>query len=146
MAPGDVYTGLERGVIDGYGWTYTGIDVFGWNEVSKYVINHPFYSLDGSLLINQSVWDKLPEDVKAGLREVGVDLEQAVQDFIRARLVKEDARLEELGMKLISFSNEDATRFVDTAYEAGWKDFLEKNKSAFAAKPGLANKLVELGK
>jgi len=146
MAPGDVYTGLERGVIDGYGWTYTGIDVFGWNEVSKYVINHPFYSLDGSLLINQSVWDKLPEDVKAGLREVGVDLEQAVQDFIRARLVKEDARLEELGMKLISFSNEDATRFVDTAYEAGWKDFLEKNKSAFAAKPGLASKLVELGK
>lgn len=145
MAPGDVYTGLERGVIDGYGWTYNGVNVFGWNEVSKYVINHPFYSLDGALLINQSAWDKLPDDVKAGLKEVGAELEIAVQDFIRNRLIEEDARLKELGMKFVTFSEEGAKHYVDSAYEAGWKDFLEKNESAFAAKPGLADKLVALG-
>src|SRR3546814_17604969 len=71
IAPGDVYTALERSLIDGYGWTSTGLDVFGWNEVSSYVIDHPFYSLDGALLINQQGWDGLPVDVRAGLAEPG---------------------------------------------------------------------------
>src|SRR3546814_20901191 len=83
IAPGDVYTALERSLIDGYGWTYTGIDVFGWNEVSSYVIDHPFYSLDGALLINQQVWDGLPEDVPAGPEEHGPDLERRVETFIQ---------------------------------------------------------------
>ncbi|MDA0261394.1 MAG: hypothetical protein O3A21_04260, partial [Proteobacteria bacterium] len=42
MAPSDVYTALERGTVDGYGWAYLGVKDFGWYEVSKYVINHPF--------------------------------------------------------------------------------------------------------
>jgi TRAP-type C4-dicarboxylate transport system substrate-binding protein len=31
-APGEVYTALERGVVDGYGWPITGIFDLGWQE------------------------------------------------------------------------------------------------------------------
>lgn len=31
-APGEVYTALERGVVDGYGWSITGIFDLGWHE------------------------------------------------------------------------------------------------------------------
>lgn len=145
MAPGDVYTALERGVVDGFGWTYTGIDIWGWHEVSKYVINHPFYSLDGAILINANVWNRLPTDIKDALEEIGAQVEGKVQEFIQSRLSKEDERLAKLGMKFITFSESDAKRYLNTAYEAGWADFLAKNKAAIAAKPDLVKQLQELG-
>ena len=145
MAPGDVYTALERGVVDGFGWTYTGIDVWGWQEVCKYVINHPFYSLDGAILINQDVWNKLPGDIKSALEEIGVQVEIKVQEFIQARMEKEDERLAKLGMKFTTFSPADAKKYVDTAYKAGWSDFLSKNAAAFKKQPDLEEKLMKLG-
>lgn len=145
MAPGDVYTALERGMINGYGWTYTGIDVFGWNEHSSYVIDHPFYSLDGALLINSEVWDGLPEDVRAGLEEVGVELERAVEAYMGEKLEAEDARLAELGMSFIRFSEEGAEKYLTAATEAGWADFLSRNEAVFAADPTLAEKLLSAG-
>jgi TRAP-type C4-dicarboxylate transport system substrate-binding protein len=145
MAPGDVYTALERGMINGYGWTYTGLDVFGWHEHSSYVIDHPFYSLDGALLVNQEVWDDLPEDVQAGLEEVGVELERAVEAYMGEKLEAEDDRLAELGMSFITFSEEGAQRYLDAAMEAGWADFLARNEAIFAADPTLAESLLEAG-
>jgi TRAP-type C4-dicarboxylate transport system substrate-binding protein len=145
MAPGDVYTAMERSVVDGYGWTYTGIDVFGWNEVTRYVIDHPFYSLDGSILVNKGVWDKLPGDVRTTLTEIGVELEDRVEKFMGDRLNKEDQKLRKLGLQFIKFSPADAERYVRTAYDAGWKDFIEKNEAAIKSNPGIIEKLQQLG-
>lgn len=145
MGPGDVYTALERGVVDAYGWTYTGIDVFGWNEVTKYVVDHPFYSLDGALLISKAAWDKMPPDVQKTMEEIGVELEQKVQDFMADRLKKEDQKLRKLGLQYIKFSDADAAMFLKTANDAGWKDFVEKNADAIKANPGLLDTLQKLG-
>lgn len=145
MAPADVYTAMERGVVDGYGWTYTGIDVFGWNEVTKFVIDHPFYSLDGAILINKAVWDKMPADVRATLEQIGADLELEVQKYIGDRLSKEDQKLRKLGVLPITFSKADAERYIKVAYEAGWKDFVEKNADAIKANPGVLESLQRLG-
>src|SRR6185312_6471172 len=43
-APGEVYTALERGVVDGYGWPITGVFDLGWNERTKYRVDPGFYS------------------------------------------------------------------------------------------------------
>jgi TRAP-type C4-dicarboxylate transport system substrate-binding protein len=145
MAPGDVYTAMERGVVDGYGWTYTGIDVFGWNEVTKFVVDHPFYSLDGVILMNKSAFDKLPADIQTALLEIGAELEVKVQAYMADRLSKEDAKLKKLGMQMIKFSPADAASYVKTANDAGWKDFIEKNAAAIKANPGLLEKLQSTG-
>jgi TRAP-type C4-dicarboxylate transport system substrate-binding protein len=145
MAPGEVYTAMERGVVDGYGWTYTGIDVFGWNDVTKFVIDHPFYSLDGAILISKQAWDKLPPDVQVIMNEIGAELEQRTQAFMADRLSKEDAKLKKLGLQYIQFSPADAAHYVKTANEAGWKDFVEKNDAAIKANPGLLERLQQTG-
>ena len=38
-APGEVYTALERNVIDGYGWPTQGILDLGWQEKTKYRVD-----------------------------------------------------------------------------------------------------------
>src|SRR5499427_6952314 len=68
-APGEVYTALERGVVDGYGWPITGIFDLGWNERTKYRVDPGFYSAEVSILINKTVWDGLTPAQQAVLRK-----------------------------------------------------------------------------
>ena len=145
IAPGEVYTALERGAIDGYGWTYTGISLFGWQEKTKFIINHSFYSLDGAILMNKSAYDKLPADVKKTLDEISVETEKRVEKDISERLSKEDEALKKAGIKFIRFSDADAKTYLKKANEAGWQDFLDKNKALVDKNPGLVDELAKKG-
>lgn len=145
IAPGEVYTALERGTIQGYGWTYTGIGTFGWDEKTKYVIDHPFYSLDGALLVNKAAYDALPDDVKQALDEIAVELEKRVEEFFAGKFETEDAELREKGIEFLRFSDDDAAKFLDTAYKAGWDDFLAKNKQVLDQNPALVEQLRQTG-
>ena len=48
-APGEVYTALERGVVDGYGWPTAGIFDLGWHEKTKYRVDPGFYTAEVSI-------------------------------------------------------------------------------------------------
>ncbi|MDD5204960.1 MAG: TRAP transporter substrate-binding protein DctP, partial [Desulfobacterales bacterium] len=138
MSPGDVYTGLERGVVQGYGWTYNGIMDYGWHEKTKYVLDHPFYSLDGALLINQNVWEKLPPHLQKLLNEIGVELEAEVEKFISGKMAQEDQKLKDAKLQFIKFSPSDSARFLNVAYDEGWKDYMKQF-------PDIGEKLRKLG-
>ena len=61
------------------------------------------------------------------------------------RLSKEDQKLKKLGLQYIKFSPADAERYVRTANDEGWKDFIEKNDAAIKRSPGMLEKLQQLG-
>ena len=127
MKPSDVYTALERGIVDGYGWAYLGVKDFGWYEVSKYVIDHPFYSLDTSILFNKKVWDGLPADIRAELEKIGIELEVAVEKRREQENVKEDKILKNVGMEFITFPDSVAKTYVEAAYTERWKKLMSKS-------------------
>lgn len=146
MAPGEIFTGLERKVVDGYGWTYTGIDTLGLHEVTKFIIDHPFYSLDTVVLMNKGVYDKLAPDVRKTLEEICIEVEQRHAAFMKEQLAKEDAKLKKLGVQLVKFSPADAEKYLSAAYDAGWKDFVEKNADSAKANPALIEQLRTLSR
>ncbi|MSP51242.1 MAG: hypothetical protein EXQ91_02435 [Alphaproteobacteria bacterium] len=127
MAPGEVYTALERKVVDGYGWSYGGIADFGWQEVTKYVIDHPFYTANTAIIFNKRVWDGFAPEVKAELEKIGIELEARSEKWMADYIKKEDALLKGLGVQMIKWAGADADRYIKTIYEAGWKEYLEKN-------------------
>ena len=55
-APGEVYTALERGVVDGYGWPVSGIFDLGWDKVTKFRLEPAFYSVEVNVLVNLDTW------------------------------------------------------------------------------------------
>src|SRR5205807_3959221 len=63
-APGEVYTALERGVVDGYGWPITGVFDLGWNEKTKFRVDPGFYTAEVSVLVNKATWDRLSDAQK----------------------------------------------------------------------------------
>lgn len=145
ISPSELYTALERNVVQGYGWPETGTIEMGLQETTKYVLDHSFYSLDTAVLMNQSVYEKLPEDVKKELDEITIEWEIKVEELLRKKLAEENQRLTDAGLEFIRFSDEDATAFLDTVNKAGWEAFVAQNESLFKEHPDFIERHQALG-
>jgi TRAP-type C4-dicarboxylate transport system substrate-binding protein len=119
-APGEVYTALDRGVVDGYGWPITGVFDLGWNEKTKYRVDPGFYSAEVSIMINKTAWDKLDDQQKAVLRKAADQGEAEAPAEFLALDTKETERQAAAGIETISFDPAVAKDYVKKAYEAGW--------------------------
>ena len=45
VAPPELYSALEKGVVDGYGWPQIGHIERKFHEIVKYQIDHPYYKV-----------------------------------------------------------------------------------------------------
>ncbi len=125
-APGEVYTALERGVVDGYGWPIHGIFELGWQEKTKYRVDPGFYNAEVSVLINKAAWSKLNDAQRKVITEAGVWLETQASDW--AKINAEDiAKQKSVGIETIAFTGADSAAFRAKAYEAGWDGILKQS-------------------
>jgi len=119
IAPSDVYIALEKGMADGFGFTIIGPRKDGWTTKVKYLIGHSFYNQNGTILVNRENWDKLKPDQQQAIKEATASFEQAMVDYFIKEIDKELKILKEQeGVKVIGFSPADATKYVNTAYDA----------------------------
>jgi TRAP-type transport system periplasmic protein len=126
-APGEVYTALERGVVDGYGWPITGIFDLGWHEKTKYRVDPGFYSAEVSILVNKAVWDKLADKQKAVLQQAARQGEnEAAADFAKLD-ASETARQAKAGIQTIKFDAAGSKKYLDEAYKAGWAGVIRQS-------------------
>jgi TRAP-type C4-dicarboxylate transport system substrate-binding protein len=124
-APGEVYTALERGVVDGYGWPITGIFDLGWEKVTKFRMEPPFYSVEVGVLVNLDVWKSLTEPQKKVLNDAALWLEGL--DAENDALIKaERERQTKAGIQPIEFSAADSKAFLAKANDVGWASVIKK--------------------
>jgi len=126
-APGEVYTALERGVVDGYGWPITGIFDLGWHEKTKYRVDPGFYSAEVSILVNKSVWDKLTDAQRDVLRKAGERAEADAVAIFAEENAKETKRQADAGIATITLAGADGKAYRDKAYEAGWAGIIRQS-------------------
>src|SRR5882757_1505325 len=126
-APGEVYTALERGVVDGYGWPITGVFDLGWNEKTKYRVDPGFYTAEVSVLVNRATWDRLSDAQKDVLRKSAARGEgEAVAEFGEEN-AKDTKRQADAGIQTITLSGDVGKSFHDKAYEAGWAGIIRQS-------------------
>jgi TRAP-type transport system periplasmic protein len=126
-APGEVYTALERGVVDGYGWPITGIFDLGWHEKTKYRVDPGFYTAEVSILVNKSVWDKLTEAQRNILRKAGEQAEAEAAGIFAEENAKDTKRQADAGIQTISLDGAVGKSYRDKAYEAGWTGVIRQS-------------------
>src|SRR5262244_3878397 len=126
-APGEVYTALERGVVDGYGWPITGVFDLGWNEKTKYRVDPGFYSAEVSVLVNKTTWDRLSDAQKDVLRKAGVAGEAEAAAEFAAENAKETKRQADAGIQTIALDPAAAKTYLAKAYQAGWDGIIRQS-------------------
>ena len=120
VAPGEVFTALERGVVDGYGWPSVGIFDLGWQEKTKYRVEPGFYNVEVSLFMNQNVWKKLDSEQRAFLNRK-VAWVESLNESAAFEADAEKKRQAEAGIEAIVLPAEQAGHFQELSQQAGWK-------------------------
>lgn len=143
LPTGEVYSALQRGVVDATGWTQIGLIDLKWNEFLNYRIEPCFFSTDLGVIVNQERWEGLSDEAKTILQDVAIQHEI---DSVGALAVKRDedfAALEAAGMQVVSLEGKAKANYLAAAREKTW----ERMESLMAEQPGgTANydRLIEL--
>jgi TRAP-type transport system periplasmic protein len=118
--PGEVYSALERNVVDGYGWPIGGIFDFNWHEKTKFRIDPGFYDAEVSLVMNLAAYKKLT-DAQRGYLNKQVLAFEAENTFWTKYAADEIARQERAGIPTIKFDAATSKAFRDKAYQVAWE-------------------------
>ncbi|MBW2027628.1 MAG: TRAP transporter substrate-binding protein DctP [Deltaproteobacteria bacterium] len=124
---GETYTALERGLVDGFGWSTLGPADWGWLKYCKYIIDIPFYTRQNTLiLMNLDVWNGLDKMTQQMIKDITVKFEPEMVAYFKKKIMEEWKRYDQMGIIRIKFSPEDTNRFLDAAYSAEWEDLEKK--------------------
>ncbi|WP_071392945.1 TRAP transporter substrate-binding protein DctP [Bacillus tuaregi] len=139
--PSDVYTSLERNLVEGFGFTLLGPRESGWTEITKYVIDEPFLNQNTMIMINPNSFNGLSAEAQKKMIEVTAKFETEMANYFIEKNEEEWKALKEDGVKVIDISQKDRDLLQKHINEQTWKS-LEKNidKDTVKELKGLLNK------
>ena len=123
-APGEVYTALERGVIDGYGWPIHALFDLNWQEKTKYRVDPGFYNAEVSLIVNLDKWKSLSTAQREYLTRQAL-AHEGQNEFWKQYNVNEAKRQAQAGIETISFDAATSRAYVAKANEVGWAGLIK---------------------
>jgi TRAP-type transport system periplasmic protein len=107
LPPADVYSALDKGVVDGAAWPSIGVLDYKWNEVAKYLLRPLFGSSTYYLLVNVKAWNSLSKSQQALLVDEGKKMGDFWDpEWLRLSKVEQDnlvasgSRITEVGPEL----------------------------------------------
>ncbi len=124
-APGEVYTALERGVVDGYGWPVTGIFDLGWDKVTKFRMEPPFYSVEVNVLVNLDAWKALGDKERKVIEDAALWLE-GLDGEKEAAIKAERERQAAAGIAALDFGPAASKAFLERAYDVAWQSVIKR--------------------
>ena len=124
IPPGEVYTALERGVVDGYGWPISGIFDLNWHEKTKFRVDPGFYNVEVSYIMNLDAWKKLNPKQRDFLQKQ-ILASEADNTFWIKDADDERKRQAAAGIQTIRFDAATSKRFADRADEVGWASVMK---------------------
>lgn len=118
IAAPEVYTALERGTVQGFGWPIWGIQDFGWEKMTKVRVDPGFYNVAVNVLVNKPKFDSLTPAQRKVLEDAAAWFEKDMLQ-VTEEITKTNKELQaKQGIKVIDFGRD----FEKTAVELYWED------------------------
>lgn len=123
---GEIYTAMERGVIDGFAQSNLGwVDQF--TDVVNYYITPSFYRAGFNVLVNPEAWTGLPPELRTRVQDyVRNELALQIDDSWDEIIATGYRQMEEAGFQEIALTGEEGEAYLDLALEAAWGDYEAK--------------------
>ncbi len=144
VLPGSqIYSALQKGIVDGAGWPAAGMVSMKHYEVANFRLRPTFGAATQPVLVNLKKWNSLTDKEKSVLLEAGKITELEMPWIGNQIQAEEDTKLDGLGVKVEQLSAETAEKvqsaFVTSIWELGTGCCGDASKElrAIALKAGL---------
>ncbi len=126
IPPMEIYTAMQRGVVDGFVWPAYAIPGLGWHEVTKYEVIPGAFQIEPATIVNLDKFNALPKDLQKVLKDV-VEIMEGI-DTARSlvRMETDWKIMKAAGMQKLVLPPADAKKFVDTANDVTWAYVIEQ--------------------
>jgi TRAP-type C4-dicarboxylate transport system substrate-binding protein len=138
MPPGEVYTSLEKGVVEGATWPALGTLGTRWYEVAKNIARPTFGVAGLMVLVNRDAWTKMPESERALIMAEGRKVEDAWHTEYGRLLELEEKELKAKGAVFTEFGAKFKPQLEQAWSDGIWKLMEEKNGDEARALHALA--------
>lgn len=128
----DVYTSLERGVINANAYPIMGYPSFGWDKFTKYRIDPSFFQVDVLVSMNKKKWDSLSPESKKILDEVSVQYEKESFDANKLETDRIAKEMIDHGQQVVEMTGEGREKFLATAAKASWERMEQRDPANIA--------------
>ena len=132
MKSSEIYTGIQRGVVQGFGWPNVAIVPLGLHKIVKYRVSPAFYQTNTVATMNLDFYNKLPGKAKNLINAVAADYEKSATAYMEVQRAKEEKVLLGAGVKEIILKGSAAAKYLSIAHSEIWKQL--KSRSEYSAK------------
>ena len=127
MGAGEVYSALEKGVIDAAAWGLTGVADFKWNEVAKYLARPTFGQASLYVYMSLKSWTAMSPAQQKLMTDEAIKLELSTVKRFDELATEELVELKKRGMQETAFAPADAARLEALWSEGVWEVAKAKN-------------------
>jgi TRAP-type transport system periplasmic protein len=99
LPPTEIYTALEKGVVDGAGWALIGGLDYKWYEVAKFMTKPSFGVSTHLILMNRAAWEKLDAPTQKIFLDIGRKIEAETVAKYDGLIADELAELKKRGVQ-----------------------------------------------
>lgn len=131
IPPADVYSALEKGVVDGAGRTTIGVMDYHFEEVTKYDVKPAFGEGVFQINVNMNSWNKLPKDLQDLLTKTMIEMEEEGRAAMISALEGEEKELVKRGMEMIVLPPKEAEKYLKLFYDRSWEELVLKHDPDF---------------
>ena len=126
IPPGEVYTALERGLLDGYSWPVIGLFDVGIEKQTKYRVDPGFYSVEVGVLVNLNTWKKMNPAQQVFLNKISLWMEDL--NLANAKLIEDEKkRHAAAGIEVITFTGKEGQDYLAKANESAWSALVKRS-------------------
>jgi TRAP-type C4-dicarboxylate transport system substrate-binding protein len=124
--PGEVYTALERGIIEGYSWPLWGVTDLGWQKVTKFRTEPGYGGVQVNALVNLASWNKLNDAQRKVLSDTAIWYESWGRQHVADTSAVEAKKQADAGIQVITFQGADATKWSQTYFDVMWATLIQR--------------------
>ena len=121
LPPSEIFLAMDRGTVDGFTWPVAdGFTNYGWQTVTKYMVDQPMYRSGVGIDMNLDKWNSLTPEQQEIINKAAAETQAWTRGWFKEKQDEQIAKMKEGGMQILTISDEEKKRWTDAAQESLW--------------------------
>ncbi len=145
----EIYTAVQRGTVQGFGWVDVSLVPLGLHKIAKYRVTPNYYQTNTVVTANPASLKELTREQRDTLEQFALEYETTAVHWMEKQRRAEEKQIKAAGVKDIALTGAAAAKYLDIAHSEIWKQLKERSEYHDRLRPlmyipGKPNRQVKL--